>query len=77
MCVGLRTPTVYEMLSASIRPLILLDLIQFLSVVQAGFVLTPVSRLTPRNLARHTIQRAGEDRAERKSDVQQEERCCR
>lgn len=74
---GYRTPTIYEMLSANVRPLILVDLIQILSVVQAVFVLIPDSRLIPRNLARHIIWRVCEDRGERRSDIWQEERCCR
>lgn len=73
---GYRTPTIYEILSANIRPLILVDFIQILSVIQAVFVLTPNSRLTPRNLARHIIRRVCEDRGERRSDLWQEERCC-
>ena len=73
---GYRTPTIYEILSANFRPLILVDLIHILSVVQAVFVLAPNSRLTPRNLARHIIQRVCEDRGERRSDIRQKERCC-
>jgi len=68
---------IYEIHLASIRPLILLDLIQVLSVVQAVFVLTSNLRLNPRNLARHIIRRACEDRGERRSNIRREERCCR
>lgn len=57
---GYKTPTIYEILSANIRSLILVDLTQILSVVQAVFVLTPNLRITPRNLARHIMQRVCE-----------------
>lgn len=73
---GYRSPTIYEILSANTRPLFLVDLIQIFSVVQMVFVLTPNSKLTPRNVARHIIRRAYEDRGERRSDIRHEERRC-
>lgn len=74
MCMGYKTPMIYEILSANIRPLILVDLTQILSVLQAVFVLNPNLRITPRNLARHIIQRVCEGQTHgRRKDAAEEE----